>query len=271
MIVHDGSLATTALALLVCAGCANGTGIALGAGGTPTTSSDTATGAPTSSGDDDGAGEACPHPTDKFSFQITGNGPGGLGCGVGIGTLGVTGTVVKVDPDLAYVELSAPSCTGSAVLSCPGLLRLYIGSLDFSLPIIPGADVSLVASAGETPFGCAQTLAVVNLPNALYPQSTVWFAGADGTLDTPLDGQIQAREAPGCGVGSRPGFVDASIAISIPAASPDTITLTGGELGVVPGSPWAVKNLRSFRPDGAPADDMHDFAFWAAYEAPPNQ
>jgi hypothetical protein len=269
---RTGSLATTVLALVAGAGCANGGGFELGTGGTPTaTYSHTPTGPTPSTGNENGAGEACPHTTDKFSFQINGDGPGGLGCGVGFGTLGVSATVTKVDPDLAYMELSAfgPGCTG--ILTCTGIVRLYIGSLDFTLPIIPGADVSLVATVSETPYGCSQTLAVVNLPNAHYPQSTVWFAGADGTLDTPLDGQIQAQEARGCGAGSRPGFVDASISISIPAVSPDTVTLAGGDLHVIPGTTWAVKNLRSFRPDGAPAGDMRDFAFWAAYEAPPTQ
>jgi hypothetical protein len=222
---------------------------------------------------DEGGGGTCPHPIDRFSFQITGDGFGGLGCGAAAGTLSVTATVTAVDPDLAYMELStvATNCSGSVLLSCPGAVRLYIGSLDFTLPIIQGANVTLTAAVTETPYGCAQALAVVNLPNEHYPQATVWFAGADGSLSTPLGGQIQAQEARGCGAASRPGFLDEAITISIPSASPDTVTLAGGDLRVIPGTTWAVKNLRSFRAEGAPADDMHDFAFWAAYEAPPNQ
>ena len=126
---------------------------------------------------------------------------------------------------------------------------------------------------------CAQSLEVANLPsfgglaNPTYPGHFLLFSGADGTLTSSADALDQVKEAQGCGPASRPGFVDQQLSFTLPGASPVTVVLPMGTLHVLTapdGTQWSLRDLRSFRPDGAPSTDLNDFAYVVRY-VPPNE
>jgi hypothetical protein len=244
------------------------------------TSAGPTTGAPTDAMNDV-AGDACPHTTDGFAFYVAGYGTNGFGCGAATGKL--TRSAVVTNVDSASMELS--TCPPGE--RCAETLTLYVSSPDFAIPLVLGAYVHLEATVSETSEAddpgapsCEQSLEIVNLPsyggatNPADSRPILWFAGADGTLATTPDGPVQVREAQGCGSASRAGFADQQISFDLPATSPADVILPMGSLHVSSapdGTQWSLRNLRSFRTDGAPADDQRQFAYWIAYVAPAQQ
>lgn len=276
---HLPAAALALCAAAFCLGCATGEDPATFGGGPPAPPPPD----PGSLSSDENAipGGACPHTTDRFSFHIAGYGLHGLGCGAETGTLERNGVVTSVDNGSIELTTCPPNATGGASGPCSEVLTVYVTSADFAVPLILGAFVRIKATVSETAVGCAEAIQVENLPalagvpNPYGSARMLWFGGADGTLDTSLDALYHAAEAQGCGAESRPGFADQQISFSFAqqaGAAPRTFVLPMGSSHVTTspsGDLWMLRNLRSFRYDGAPQSDQSEFAYWIAYAAMP--
>jgi hypothetical protein len=267
-------LGLTGICAALSVGCAGVEPVVEGAGGSTGSSSVATTGSGPTETTSNGPPGACPHTTDRFSFQLTWTGGPTLGCGAETGS--VIRQAMVTNADTATAELV--SCLPGA--GCAETFQLSVAAPDLAMPLIMGAFVQIQATVIATGEGCATSLIVANVPqiggqpNPITVAPILWLAGADGTLFTAPDAPFHAVDAPGCGADSNPGFADDQIELTYsqaPAKAPATVSLPMGVSYVakVPGGDtWLIRNLRSFHENGGPLQDTRDFAYWITHVTP---
>lgn len=276
-------LSASALAALVAVAACGGNVVvdhnagAGGTGGAGVTVTGTAT-----SGGVGGAGGGCGQTHEYFDFRLETWDGIGVSCGLsmpgGSQLFTLQGQVLEVGADYMVIDSCPPDAD-----CAPMLNYLYVSSPGLVLQTPLGVFVDLTIQI-DYPFGCAQTLLLLNLPewggvfNMEWPVPNLWLAGSEGStttlegspfrIDTMGLGCFPDPEPSPCGV---PENYALRFKEELGGDEPGPL-LYMGESMLWPVSDkgqyvnWQVRNLKSF--ETGYCDDYWNWGYYVAFSWP---